>query len=151
MSIHHKALSSPNILWQIYSMADIFVGRDSIRKNQSLHLLLKPLKIDCECCYSSKREEYRIKYWSATKKYLPLNWNYLICTQKNFFVSYNNNALKELNDCIGGLLHLGLNVITFRNLLHLGPNVITFRTLLHLGLQQTLLFNGAFTQSYKLF
>ena len=79
-------------------------------------------------------------------------------------VSYNNNALKELNDCIGGLLHLGLNVITFRTLLHLGPNVITFRTLLHLGpnvitfrtllhlgLQQTLLFNGAFTQSYKLF
>ena len=45
----------------------------------------------------------------------------------------NNNALKELNDCIGGLLHLGLNVITFRSLLHLGPNVITFRTLLHLG------------------
>ena len=31
------------------------------------------------------------------------------------------------------LLHLGLNVITFRTLLHLGPNVITFRTLLHLG------------------
>ena len=27
------------------------------------------------------------------------------------------------------LLHLGLNVITFRTLLHLGPNVITFRTL----------------------
>ena len=41
------------------------------------------------------------------------------------------------------LLHLGLNVITFRTLLHLGPNVIKFRTLLHLGqvlhlgLQQT--------------
>ena len=41
------------------------------------------------------------------------------------------------------LLHLGLNVITFRSLLHLGPNVITFRTLLylgqllHLGLQHT--------------
>ena len=57
-------------------------------------------------------------------------------------VRHNNNALKELNDCIGGLLHLGLNVITFRSLLHLGPNVITFRTLfllgqlLHLGLQQ---------------
>ena len=48
-------------------------------------------------------------------------------------VRHNNNALKELNDCIGGLLHLGLNVITFRTLLHLGPNVITFRTLLHLG------------------
>ena len=31
------------------------------------------------------------------------------------------------------LLHLGLNVITFRTSLHLGPNVITFRTLLHLG------------------
>ena len=31
------------------------------------------------------------------------------------------------------LLHLGLNVITFRALLHLGPNVITLRTLLHLG------------------
>ena len=41
--------------------------------------------------------------------------------------------LAQLNDCIGGLLHLGPNVITFRDLLHLGPNVITFRTLLHLG------------------
>ena len=41
--------------------------------------------------------------------------------------------LAQLNDCIGGLLHLGPNVITFRTLLHLGPNVITFRTLLHLG------------------
>ena len=48
-------------------------------------------------------------------------------------VRRNNNALKELNDCIRGLLHLGPNVITFRTLLHLGPNVITFRTLLHLG------------------
>ena len=51
--------------------------------------------------------------------------------------------LAQLNDCIGGLLHLGPNVITFRALLHLGPNVITVRTLLHLaqllhlGLQQT--------------
>ena len=41
--------------------------------------------------------------------------------------------LAQLNDCIGGLLHLGPNVITFRALLHLGPNVITLRTLLHLG------------------
>ena len=48
-------------------------------------------------------------------------------------VTNNLNALKELNDCIGGLLHLGLNVITFRTLLHLGPTVITFRTSLHLG------------------
>ena len=48
-------------------------------------------------------------------------------------VRHNNNAPKELNDCIGSLLHIGLNVITFRTLLHLGPNVITFRTLLHLG------------------
>ena len=48
-------------------------------------------------------------------------------------VHHNNNALQELNDCIRGLLHLGLHVITFRTLLHLGPNVITFRTLLHLG------------------
>ena len=47
-------------------------------------------------------------------------------------VRRNNNALKELNDCIGGLLHLGPNVITFRTLLHLGQ-------LLHLGLQQELL------------
>ena len=31
------------------------------------------------------------------------------------------------------LLHLGPNVITFRNLLHLGPNALTFRTLFHLG------------------
>ena len=51
----------------------------------------------------------------------------------NVDVRHNINGLKELNDCIGGLLHLGLNVITFRTLLHLGPNVITFRTLLHLG------------------
>ena len=41
--------------------------------------------------------------------------------------------LAQLNDCVGGLLQLGPNVITFRTLLHLGPNVITFRTLLHLG------------------
>ena len=51
----------------------------------------------------------------------------------NVDVRHNNNAPKELNDCIGGLLHLGLNVNTFRTLLYLGPNVITFRTLLHLG------------------
>ena len=44
-------------------------------------------------------------------------------------VRHNNNALQDLNDCIRGLLHLGLNVITFRTLLHLGQ-------LLHLGLQQ---------------
>ena len=50
--------------------------------------------------------------------------------------------LAQLNDCLGGLLHLGPNVITFRALLHLGTNVITIRTvshlgqLLHLGLQQ---------------
>ena len=41
--------------------------------------------------------------------------------------------LAQLNDCMGALLHLGPNVITFRALLHLGPNVITFSTLLHLG------------------
>ena len=41
--------------------------------------------------------------------------------------------LAQLNDCMGALLHLGPNVITFRALLHLGPNVITFRNLLHLG------------------
>ena len=46
----------------------------------------------------------------------------------NVDVRRNSNALKELNDCIGGLLHLGPNVITFRTLLHLGQ-------LLHLGLQ----------------
>ena len=38
----------------------------------------------------------------------------------NVDVHHSNNALKELNDCIGGLLHLGLNVITFRT--------ISFRT-----------------------
>ena len=37
--------------------------------------------------------------------------------------------LAQLNDCIGGLLHLGPNVITFRALLQLGQ-------LLRLGLQQ---------------
>ena len=36
--------------------------------------------------------------------------------------------LAQLNDCIGALLHLGPNVITFRALLHLGLNIITFRT-----------------------
>ena len=41
---------------------------------------------------------------------------------------YINNALAQLNDCIEGLLHLGLNVVTFRSLLHLGQ-------LLNLGLQ----------------
>ena len=46
-------------------------------------------------------------------------------------VRHDNNALQESNDCIGGLLHLGLNFITFRTLLHLGQ-------LLHLGLQQVL-------------
>ena len=35
-------------------------------------------------------------------------------SQLNVDVRHNNNALKELNDCIEGLLHLGLNVITFR-------------------------------------
>ena len=55
---------------------------------------------------------------------------------------FNISMLAQLNDCIGGLLHLGPNVITFRASLHLGPNVMTFRTLLplgqliHLGLQQ---------------
>ena len=43
-------------------------------------------------------------------------------TTANVEVRYNN-ALAELNDCIGGLLHLGPNVIPFRTLLHLGPNV----------------------------
>ena len=57
----------------------------------------------------------------------------MTCKLASGFFWCNNNALKELNDCFGGLLHLGLNVFAFRNLLHLGPNVITFRTLLHLG------------------
>ena len=48
------------------------------------------------------------------------------------------------------LLHLGLNVITFRSLLHLGPNVITFRTLLHLGLQQTYSWNLNYFISFQL-
>ena len=38
----------------------------------------------------------------------------------NADVRSNNNALKEFNDCIGGLLHLGPNVITSRT-------VVTFR------------------------
>ena len=73
-------------------------------------------------------------------------------------VRHDNNALQESNDCIGGLLHLGLNFITFRTLLHLGPNVITFRTLLHLGqllhlgLQQKVGYNNIRRlQSYNLF
>ena len=55
--------------------------------------------------------------------------NRLSIQHLNADVRYNNNAQKEYDDCIGGLLHLGLNVITFRNLLHLAQ-------LLHLGLQQ---------------
>ena len=43
-------------------------------------------------------------------------------------VHYNKNTPAELNNCIGGLLHLGPNIITFRTLLHLGQ-------LLHLSLQ----------------
>ena len=43
--------------------------------------------------------------------------------------------LAQLNDCIGGLLHLGPNVITFRTLLHL-------EQLLHLGLQQMVPFSS---------
>ena len=46
---------------------------------------------------------------------------------------FDISILAQLNDYVGGLLHLGPNVITFRALLHLGPNVIAFRTLLHLG------------------
>ena len=38
------------------------------------------------------------------------------------------SMLVQLNDCIGGLLYVRLNVITFRAVLCLGPNVITFRT-----------------------
>ena len=45
----------------------------------------------------------------------------------NVDVRYNNNALAQLNNYIGGLSHLGPNVITFRTLLHLGQ-------LLHLRL-----------------
>ena len=32
----------------------------------------------------------------------------------NMDVRYNKIALAELYDCMGGLFHLGLNVITFR-------------------------------------
>ena len=32
----------------------------------------------------------------------------------NMDVRYNNIALAELYDCMGGLFHLGLNVITIR-------------------------------------
>ena len=53
----------------------------------------------------------------------------LWCNSRHFNIS----MLAQLNDCIGGLLHLGPNVITLRTILHLGLNVITFRTLLHLG------------------
>ena len=57
----------------------------------------------------------------------------LLLQQLNEDVHSNNNTLAELSNCIGRLLHLGPNIITFRTLIHLGPNVITFRTLLHLG------------------
>ena len=50
----------------------------------------------------------------------------LWCNSCHFDIS----ILAQLNDYIGGLLHLGPNVITFRALLHLGPNVIKFRTVI---------------------
>ena len=53
----------------------------------------------------------------------------LWCNSCHFDIS----MLAQLNDCIGGLLHLGPNVITCRTLLHLGQ-------LLHLGLQHTVNF-----------
>ena len=37
----------------------------------------------------------------------------------NVDVRYNNNALAQLDNYIGGLSQLGPNVITFRTLLHL--------------------------------
>ena len=66
------------------------------------------------------------EYWSE---------NFLV-QQPSFYhlygdFRYNNNVMAESNDCIGGLLHLGLNFILFRTLLHLGPNVIKFRTKCH--------------------
>lgn len=48
-------------------------------------------------------------------------------------VHCNNNALAELNNCIGGLLHFGLIVTTLKTSLHFVPNIISFRTLLHSG------------------
>ena len=49
--------------------------------------------------------------------------------------------LAQLNDCTGGLLHLGPNVITFRTLLHLGQ-------LLHLGLQHSCSPNFSFVSRW---
>ena len=43
----------------------------------------------------------------------------LLLNQLNVNVRYNNNAPVHLNDCIEGLLHLGLNVTS--------RTVITFR------------------------
>ena len=39
-------------------------------------------------------------------------------TLKHLYVDvcYNNNVLAQLNDCIGGLFHLGPNAITLHNL-----------------------------------
>ena len=42
----------------------------------------------------------------------------------NADVRSNNNALKEFNDCIGGLLHWGPNVITFRTVTTFRPSTM---------------------------
>ena len=45
----------------------------------------------------------------------------------NVDVRYNNNALAELNDSVRGLLHLGLNAITFKTKCCYIKEFITFR------------------------
>ena len=67
------------------------------------------------------------EYWSEDSSMQQPSLKHLTVN-----VRYNNNALTELNDCIGSLLHLGLNVVTFRTSLNLGSNVITSRTVITL-------------------
>ena len=67
-------------------------------------------------------------YWSAVFSVQKLSLQHL-----SVDIRHNNNALKELNDCIGGLLHLGLDVITLEGASHSCTkmyewNLITWKT-----------------------
>ena len=97
----------------------------------------KPLKgpyFDCWyfLCLASKRTPIDISepvvwhvYWSAVFR----------CNSCHFNISrwrrHINNALKELKDCIRGLLHLGPNVITFRTVITFRPSTSFTKSLLN--------------------
>ena len=69
-------------------------------------------------------------YSSKVHLLLSINARYSFICAECLFNKITVHSLTELNDCIRGLFHLELNVITFRTLLHLGQ-------LLRLGSQHT--------------